>query len=162
MSFCTGSCWKDSQISNGQEPLLHSVSQHCCKAGPVLGCVWRAPGPFLSLADSKLELRGSPVLAAPTYRHSPHGYLAPACYEELFQLPVGPVLVTAGQTPGCQGEDSVLWGLSQAPLHPRPLQSCGISVRTALGMAALEKSNAGRAVTAPAVPHTGSNPASLS
>lgn len=161
VSFCTGSCWKDSQINSGHEPLLYSVSHHYCKAGSVWGVWGVCQGPSCHRQTASWSWGHLQFLATPLLPQSPW-LPGTACYKELFQLTVGSVLVTAGQTPGCQGEHWLLWGLSQAPLHPRPPQSSGVSISTALGMAALQKSNAGKAVTAPAVPHTGSNPASFS
>lgn len=151
VSICTGSCWKDSQINNGQEPLC-----------PITAAKQAQSWGVSVTGRQQVEVEGVSSSWLHLCHHSPRSYLAPAYSKELFQLPVGPVLVTAGQTPGCQGEHWVLWGPSQTPLHPRPPQSCGVSIRTALGMAVLENSNVGRAVTAPAVPHMGSNPAFFS
>lgn len=98
VSFCTGSCQKDSQINNGHEPLLYSVSIPAAKQAQ-FGCLLCARAPPVT-GRLQAGAEGTSVTTA--------------CYRELFQLAEGPVLVPAGQTPGCW----VLWGLSQAHFSP--------------------------------------------
>lgn len=53
--------------------------------GPL--CCWQAARQSCGVSNSRL---------CPTCHRSPRGYLAPPYYEELFQLTMGPALVTAG------------------------------------------------------------------
>lgn len=120
------------------------MSHHCCKAGSVWG-VSGVCQALLSLADSKLELGESPAPGCTSVTTAPVATWH-SMSQRAFPADRGARFGHCWPNPGCQGECWVMWGLSQAPPHPRPGQSCGVS--TALGMAALQRSNAGRAVTA--------------
>lgn len=110
----------------------------------------------------------SDSLLCPTCHCSLCGPLAPVCYEELFQLTVGPCFGYCWPNPGtAKGSGRCCAGLSWAPLHPGPhaqVLHChgdGTGVMAALGTAELGQSNANRADTALPVPHTQSSPASF-
>lgn len=157
--------------------MLYSLSHRWRKArlnpaDPVLGYCWRPPGHHGPCVTVRQQVRAEGVSNSrrhPTCHRSLHGYLVPAYYEKLLQLTVGPVLVTAGQNPRLP---RVTLGVVQVSAKPRfipvlrragaTLSQGGSKLRAAPGMAALEKSNANRADTAPAcATHAGSSPASF-